>query len=56
MTYKPHPMDVCNMFDTTNKTIAQVARHFGLTSAEVKNILLDVTDEQATALQRERGY
>jgi hypothetical protein len=48
--------DVCDMFDTTNKTIAQVARHFHLTSAEVKNILLDVTDEQATALQRERGY
>ena len=55
MIYKPHPMDVCNMFDTTNKTIAQVARYVGLTSAEVKNILLDVTDEQARALQRERG-
>ena len=54
-TYKPDAMDVCDMFDTTNKTIAQVARHFGLTSEEVKNILLDVTDEQATALQRERG-
>jgi len=55
MTYKPHPMDVCNIFDTTNMTIAQVARHFGLTVGEVKNILLDVTEEQATALQRERG-
>ena len=55
MTYKPHPMDVCNMFDTTNKTIAQVARHFGLTVGEVKNILLDVTKEQMTALHRERG-
>ena len=54
MTYKPHPTDVCDMFDTTNKTIAQVARHFGLTSAEVKNILLDVTDEQATALQMDK--
>ena len=45
MTYKPHPMDVCNMFDTTNKTIAQVARHFGLTNAEVKKILLQDTEE-----------
>ena len=55
MTYKPHPMDVCDMFDTTNKTVAQVARHFGLTVGEVRNILLDATEEQATALQRERG-
>ena len=55
MTHEPHPMDVCDMFDTSNKTIAQVARHFGLTVGEVKSILLDVTDEQATALQRERG-
>ena len=55
MTYKPLNRCVCDMFDTTNKTIAQVAWHFGLTSAEVKNILLDVTDEQATALKRERG-
>ncbi len=55
MTYKPHPMDVCNIFDTTNMTISQVARHFKLTVKEVKNILLDVTEEQATALQRERG-
>ena len=55
MTYRPDTMDVCDMFDTSNKTIAQVARHFGLTVGEVKSILLDVTDEQATALQRERG-
>ena len=55
MIYKPHPMDVCDMFDTTNKTVAQVARHYGLTSEEVKSILLAATDEQATALQRERG-
>ena len=55
MIYKPHPMDVCDMFDTTNKTIAQVARHFHLTVGEVKDILLEVTEEQATALQRERG-
>jgi hypothetical protein len=50
-----YAMDVCDMFDTSNKTIAQVARHFGLTVGEVKSILLDVTDEQAIALQRERG-
>ena len=55
MTYKPDAMDVCDMFDTTNKTIAQVARHFHLTVGEVKDILLEVTEEQATALQRERG-
>jgi hypothetical protein len=55
MTYIPDTMDVCDMFDTTNMTIAQVARHFHLTVGEVKNILLEVTDEQATALQRERG-
>lgn len=47
--------DVCEMFDTTNKTLEQVALHFHLTRAEVKSILLTVTDEQATALQRERG-
>lgn len=55
MRHEPHPMDVCNIFDTTNMTIAQVARHFHLTVGEVKNILLEVTDQQATALQRERG-
>jgi len=55
MTYRPDAMDVCDMFDTTNMTITQVARHFHLTVGEVKNILLEVTDEQATALQRERG-
>jgi hypothetical protein len=48
-------MDVCDMFDTTNKTIAQVAKHFHLTVQEVKSILLEVTDQQAAALQRERG-
>ena len=41
MTYRTPDQDVCDLFDTTNKTIAQVARHFHLTSAEVKNILLD---------------
>jgi hypothetical protein len=41
MTREPHPMDVCNMFDTTNMTIAQVARHFGLTVQETKNILME---------------
>ena len=55
MTYRPDTMDVCDMFDTSNKTIAQVARHFHLTVGEVKNILMEVTEEQATALQRERG-
>jgi hypothetical protein len=56
MTIGKLDQEVCDMFDTTNKTLAQVARHFHLTEQEVKNILLDVTDEQATALQRERGY
>ena len=37
--------DVCDMFDTTNKTIAQVARHFHLTEAEVKNILMEKTND-----------
>lgn len=55
MMTKYDAMDVCDMFDTTNMTISQVARHFHLTVKEVKNILLDVTEEQATALQRERG-
>ena len=55
MTYRTLDQDVCDLFDTTNKTIAQVARHFQLTVQEVKNILLDVTDEQATALHRDRG-
>jgi hypothetical protein len=55
MTHKPDTMDVCDMFDTTNMTIAQVARHFHLTVGEVKNILMEVTEGQATALQRERG-
>jgi hypothetical protein len=37
--------DVCDMFDTTHKTIAQVARHFHLTEAEVKNILMEKTND-----------
>ena len=56
MTIGTLDQEVCDMFDTTNKTLAQVARHFHLTEQEVKNILLDVTNEQAKALQRERGY
>jgi hypothetical protein len=40
MTYKPDTMDVCDKFDTTNMTIAEVAKHFHLTTREVKNILL----------------
>ena len=40
MTYKTTDQDVCDLFDTTNKTIAQVARHFQLSVQEVKNILL----------------
>jgi len=47
MTIGTLDQEVCDMFDTTNKTLAQVARHFHLTEQEVKNILLDVTDEQA---------
>jgi hypothetical protein len=43
MTHEPHPMDVCNIFDTTNMTITQVARHFGLTVQETKNILMEKT-------------
>ena len=45
MTYRTPDQDVCDMFDTTNKTIAQVARHFHLTSKEVKKILLQDTEE-----------
>jgi hypothetical protein len=45
MTHEPHPMDVCNIFDTTNMTIAQVARHFGLTAGEVKNILMEKAND-----------
>ena len=45
MTYKTPDQDVCDMFDTTNKTIAQVARHFHLTAQEVKKILLQDTEE-----------
>jgi len=37
--------DVCDMFDTTNMTIAQVARHFHLTVEEVKSILLEKADD-----------
>ena len=47
--------DVCDMFDTTNKTIAQVARHFHLTEEEVKKILMEDADAMALTLQRERG-
>ena len=37
--------DVCDMFDTSHKTIAQVARHFHLTEAQVKNILMEKTND-----------
>ena len=47
--------DVCDMFDTTNKTLEQVAQHFHLTSNEVKKILMDDADAMALKLQRERG-
>ena len=47
--------DVCDMFDTTHKTIAQVARHFHLTEDEVKKILMEEADAMALTLQRERG-
>lgn len=47
--------DVCDMFDTTNKTIAQVAQHFHLTADEVKKILVSDTEAMALKLQRERG-
>ena len=33
------------MTNTTNMTIAQVARHFHLTEAEVKNILMEKTND-----------
>jgi hypothetical protein len=45
MTHEPHPMDVCDLFDTTNMTIAQVARHFHLTVGEVKNILMEKAND-----------
>jgi hypothetical protein len=38
-------MDVCDLFDTTNMTIAQVARHFHLTVGEVKNILMEKAND-----------
>ena len=47
--------DVCDMFDTTNKTLEQVAKHFHLTLDEVKKILMDDADAMAVTLQRERG-
>jgi len=37
--------DVCDMFDTTNKTLEQVARHFHLTVGEVKQILMADAEE-----------
>jgi hypothetical protein len=33
--------EIRDLFDTTNLTVAQVARRYGLTSAEVKHILLN---------------
>tara|TARA_R110001592_G_scaffold168362_1_gene404429 strand:- start:147 stop:320 length:174 start_codon:yes stop_codon:yes gene_type:complete len=45
--------DVCDMFDTTSKTLAQVARHFGLTVGEIKDILMADADAMAVTLQRE---
>ena len=47
--------DVCDMFDTTNKTLEQVARHFHLTVGEIKDILMADADAMAVTLQRERG-
>ena len=44
MTTRYDAMDVCDMFDTTNKTIAEVAKHFHLTVQEVKTILLEKTN------------
>ena len=33
--------EICWMFDSGNLTVAQVARHFGLTVEEVKKVLMD---------------
>ncbi len=40
MTYKPQDWEVIELFDSTNKTVAEVARNFGLTSEQVKKILM----------------
>ena len=40
MTYRPHEWEVIELFDSTNMTIQQVARQFGLTSEQVKKILM----------------
>ncbi len=56
MTFHPKHTDVCDLFDTTNKTLEQVARHFHLTVGEVKDILMADADAMAVTLQRERGY
>ena len=40
MTYRPHDWEVIELFDSTNMTIQQVARHFGLTSEQVQKILM----------------
>ena len=33
--------EICWMFDCGNLTIRQIARHYNLTDAEVKKILMD---------------
>tara|TARA_R110001606_G_scaffold85381_1_gene193639 strand:- start:458 stop:646 length:189 start_codon:yes stop_codon:yes gene_type:complete len=40
MTYKPQDWEVIELFDSTNKTVSEVARNFGLTSEQVKKILM----------------
>lgn len=34
-------MEICWMFDSSNLTVAQVARHFGMSTEEVKKVLMD---------------
>ena len=33
--------EICWFFDSTNMTVAQVARHFGLSVNEVTEVLMD---------------
>lgn len=33
--------EICWLFDSTNMTVAQVARQFGLSVNEVKEVLMD---------------
>ena len=40
MTNKPQDWEIIELFDSTNLTIADVARQFGISTKEVKKILM----------------